>query len=90
MSSEWNRYDMQAQVFANPLLAVDLVKVRREFYNNFYSWSYILRQSLKGTFYSRNMARTALNDRVWRLKLPKPFYANIKRLSRPSKPQGYT
>jgi anaerobic magnesium-protoporphyrin IX monomethyl ester cyclase len=90
MSPEWNRYDMQAEVFKNPLLSVDLVKVRREFYNRFYSWSYILRQSLKGTFYSRNMARTALNDRVWRMRLPRQFYGGVKKLARPSDPQGYT
>ena len=85
MSSQWDHYDMQTQVFENPLLTVDLVKSRREFYNHFYSWSYILRQTLKGTFYSRNMARTALNDRVWRMRLPKPFYAGFKRLAGPSK-----
>jgi radical SAM superfamily enzyme YgiQ (UPF0313 family) len=90
MSSEWGHYDMQAQVFENPLLNVDLVKTRREFYNHFYSWSYILRQSLKGTFYSRNMARTALNDRVWRIRLPKRFYASLKRLAGPSKLQRST
>jgi anaerobic magnesium-protoporphyrin IX monomethyl ester cyclase len=90
LSPEWSHYDMQAQIFENPLLTVDLVKARREFYNHFYSWSYILRQSLKGTFYSRNMARTALNDRIWRMKLPKRFYAKNKRLAAPSSPQGYT
>jgi radical SAM superfamily enzyme YgiQ (UPF0313 family) len=80
MSSEWERYDLQTLVFENPLLHVDLVEARRDFYSHFYSWSYILRQSLKGTFYSRNMARTALNDRLWRMKLPKWVSANLKRL----------
>jgi len=90
MSSEWSHYDMQAQVFENPMVTVDLVKTRREFYNHFYSWSYILRQSLKGTFYSRNMARTALNDRIWRMKWPRQLYGSVRKVARPSDPQGYT
>jgi anaerobic magnesium-protoporphyrin IX monomethyl ester cyclase len=69
VSTDWSKYDMQVPVFENPLLDVDLVKSRRDFYNHFYSWSYILRQSLRGTFYSKTMARTALNDRLWRTKL---------------------
>jgi radical SAM superfamily enzyme YgiQ (UPF0313 family) len=69
VSKDWSKYDMQVPVFENPLLDVDLVKSRRDFYNHFYSWSYILRQSLRGTFYSKTMARTALNDRLWRTKL---------------------
>ena len=81
MSTDWNRYDMQGPVFENPSLSVDLAATRREFYNHFYSWPYILRQSLKGTFYSRNMARTALNDRIWRMKLPTRISASIKKLS---------
>jgi anaerobic magnesium-protoporphyrin IX monomethyl ester cyclase len=80
MSAEWSHYDQQTPVFENPFLPVDLGKTRREFYNRFYSWSYILRQSLKGTFYSQNMARTALNDRLWRMKLPKLVSANLKKL----------
>jgi len=80
MSTDWSRYDMQTQVFENPLLSVDLVETRREFYNNFYSWSYILRQYLKGTFYSKSMVRTALNDRVWRTKVLRQFFVNFRKL----------
>jgi anaerobic magnesium-protoporphyrin IX monomethyl ester cyclase len=80
MSSEWSHYDMQTPVFENPLLPVDLVEARREFYNHFYSWSYILRQSLRGTFYSKSMARTALNDRIWRTKLLRWVFANFRKL----------
>jgi anaerobic magnesium-protoporphyrin IX monomethyl ester cyclase len=80
MSLEWSHYDMQTPVFENPLLPVDLVEARREFYNNFYSWSYILRQSLRGTFYSKSMARTALNDRIWRTKLLRWVFANFRKL----------
>jgi radical SAM superfamily enzyme YgiQ (UPF0313 family) len=80
MSSEWSRYDMLTPVFENPLLSVDLVEARREFYSNFYSWSYILGQQLRGTFYSKIMARTALNDRIWRTKLLRWVFANSRKL----------
>ena len=80
VSKDWSHYEMETPVFENPFLPVDLRETRREFYNRFYSWSYILRQSLKGTFYSRNMARTALNDRLWRMRLPKWVSANLKKL----------
>jgi anaerobic magnesium-protoporphyrin IX monomethyl ester cyclase len=80
MSAEWSHYDLQTPVFENPFLPVDLRKTRREFYSSFYSWSYILRQTLKKTFYSRNMARTALNDRMWRMKLPRLVSDNLKKL----------
>jgi len=90
MSTEWSHYDMETPVFENPLLPVDLRETRREFYNRFYSWSYILRQSLKGTFYSQNMARTALNDRMWRMKLPKWVSTNLKKLRFQQKSQRDT
>ena len=80
MSSEWVQYDMQRPVFKNPQLSVDLMEARREFYNNFYSWSYILSQSLRGTFYSKIMARTALNDRIWRTKLLRSVFGNFSKL----------
>jgi radical SAM superfamily enzyme YgiQ (UPF0313 family) len=80
MSTDWSHYDMQTQVFENPLLPVDLVETRRKFYNSFYSWSYMLRQYLKGTFYSKSMVRTALNDRVWRTRLFRHFFANFRKL----------
>lgn len=79
-SQLWDKYDMQGPVFENPLLDVDLIKSRREFYNNFYSWSYILRQSLQGTFYSKNMARTALNDRLWRMKISRWAFSALRKV----------
>jgi radical SAM superfamily enzyme YgiQ (UPF0313 family) len=77
ISSDWSRYDMQVPVFENPLLSINLVKARRDFYNSFYSWSYIFRQFRKNTFYSKSMARTALNDRVWRNKPLRWFFTNV-------------
>ena len=80
ISPDWSHYDMQQPVFENPLLPVNLVNARRDFYNHFYSWSYILHQFQKNTFYSKSMARTALNDRVWRTKALRWFFVNFKKL----------
>jgi radical SAM superfamily enzyme YgiQ (UPF0313 family) len=78
MCEDWGQYDMQAQVFKNPMLSVDLVKARRDFYKEFYSWSYILRQSLKRNFYSKIMVRAALNNFLWRTKLPKLLSSSLR------------
>jgi anaerobic magnesium-protoporphyrin IX monomethyl ester cyclase len=89
MSTDWSEYDLQTPVYENPLLPVDLVKTRRDFYNRFYSWSYILRQYLRGTFYSKNMGRTALNDRLWRMKLPSWIFSSLKKVrSQPKSPRN--
>jgi len=80
MSIEWSQYDLQTPIFENPLLPNDeLLEARKEFYNNFYSPKYILRQSLKGNFYSQIMARTALNYILWRTKLPRLVPAFLRR-----------
>jgi radical SAM superfamily enzyme YgiQ (UPF0313 family) len=81
ISSDWSRYDMQGPVFENPLLPVNLVDIRRDFYNNFYSWSYVFRQFRRNTFYSKSMARTALNDRIWRSKSLRWFFSNLRKSS---------
>ena len=69
MSDDWSQFDQNTPVIENPSLSVDLREIRRKAYSGLFSWSYILRQSLKGTFYSRMLARTALNDQMWRMKL---------------------
>jgi hypothetical protein len=79
---EWSRYDLQTPVplFENPSLPNDkLVEARKRFYSDFYSPAYILRQSLKGNFYSQIMARTALNYILWRTKLPKLVPATLRK-----------
>jgi len=82
MSKKWSHYEMQTPAFENPLLSFDkIIKTRETFYNNFYSPSYILRQSIKGTFYSKIMAETALHQLLWRIKLPW-ISANFKKLLR--------
>lgn len=80
ISQDWSHYDMQVPAFENPLLPVNLVEARRDFYDHFYSWSYIFRQYRRNTFYSKSMARTALNDRVWRSKSLRWFFVNAKKL----------
>jgi radical SAM superfamily enzyme YgiQ (UPF0313 family) len=87
VSDDWSKYDLQQPVFENPMLqGVDLVKSRREFYDHFYSWSYIARQYFKGTFYSKNMGRTALNDRIWRSKSLRWAFTNVVKLRARNKP----
>ena len=69
MSTDWGQYDTVTPVFENPLLsAEDILKLRKKFYDSFYSPRYILRHLFKGNFYSRIMARTALNHIIWRVK----------------------
>jgi anaerobic magnesium-protoporphyrin IX monomethyl ester cyclase len=80
MSEGWSHCDMQTEGFDNPSLTVDLREMRRRFYDSFYSPAYVLRQSLKRNFYSRVMARSALNHLLWRTKLPAVAYAGFKRL----------
>jgi anaerobic magnesium-protoporphyrin IX monomethyl ester cyclase len=87
VSADWSKYDLQIPVFENPLLPnVDLVASRREFYDHFYSWRYVARQYLKGTFYSKNMGRTALNDRIWRSKSLRWAFTNMVKLRARNKP----
>jgi anaerobic magnesium-protoporphyrin IX monomethyl ester cyclase len=82
MSTEWNRYDEQTHVFTNPLLPSEkIAEARKTFYNHFLSPSYVLRQSLKGTFYSKIMARTALNHLLWRIKLPQMVSGSFRKLT---------
>jgi anaerobic magnesium-protoporphyrin IX monomethyl ester cyclase len=67
MSTEWGLYDTITPVFENPLLsAEDIRKLRRNFYDSFYSPIYVLRHLFKRNFHSRIMARTALNHLLWR------------------------
>jgi radical SAM superfamily enzyme YgiQ (UPF0313 family) len=82
VSTEWNHYDEQSQVFENPLLPPQKIeKMRGTFYNQFFSPSYFLHKSLKRDFYSQVMARAALNHLLWRIKLPRWVSANFKKLS---------
>jgi radical SAM superfamily enzyme YgiQ (UPF0313 family) len=69
MSSDWSRYDTTTPVFENPLLsAEEALRIRKEFYNSFYSPKYVLRHMFKRNFYSRVMSRVAINHLIWRIK----------------------
>ncbi|MEM2045479.1 MAG: hypothetical protein QXO20_04790, partial [Candidatus Bathyarchaeia archaeon] len=71
LSSDWTRYDEQTLVFENPTISAEkIAEVRRRFYNNYFTPTYILRKSLKRNFYGYIMARIALNDLLWRMKFP--------------------
>jgi radical SAM superfamily enzyme YgiQ (UPF0313 family) len=80
MSTDWSRFDNITAVYENPAFpAKTMIEARRKLFNQFYSPSNILRQSLKRTYYSRLMARTALNYQLTRIKLPKFISASLKR-----------
>ena len=69
MSPDWSSYDTVTPVFENPNLSdSDLKELRSKFYDSFYSPSYVLRHLFNGNFYSRIMARTAINHILWRIK----------------------
>jgi anaerobic magnesium-protoporphyrin IX monomethyl ester cyclase len=73
MSNEWALYDTMHPIFEDPLLpAEEITKMRKTFYDKFYTPRYILRQAVKGYFkgnlYSKIMARTAVNYLLWRAK----------------------
>jgi radical SAM superfamily enzyme YgiQ (UPF0313 family) len=73
MSDDWSLYDTMNPVIENPNLpAEDLIKIRKEFYDSYYSPRYILRQfikgRIKGNFYSQMMTRLAMNHLLWRIK----------------------
>jgi len=91
VSTEWNRYDEQSQVFKNPILSPQKIdEMRGNFYNSFFSPTYFLRKSLKRDFYSQIMARAALNHLLWRIKLPRWVSASFKKLSPQKKGQWNT
>ena len=69
ISNDWGLYDTITPIFKNPnLSAEDIKKLRTSFYNSFYSPKYVLRHIFKKNFYSRVMARTAVNHILWRIK----------------------
>jgi len=69
ISSNWDLFNTMTPVFDNPEFTSDeLINIRKKFYDDFYSPSYILRQSFKKNYYSRMMARTATNHIIWRIR----------------------
>jgi radical SAM superfamily enzyme YgiQ (UPF0313 family) len=73
MSEDWTLYNTMNPIFEDPNLpAAEISKMRKEFYDKFYSPGYVFRQTVKGylrgNLYSKIMARTALNYMLWRVK----------------------
>ena len=69
MSPDWSKYDTVTPVFENPEVAnEELISMRNKFYDDFYSFSYVFRQLIKGRFYNRILSRVALNHFIWRIK----------------------
>jgi anaerobic magnesium-protoporphyrin IX monomethyl ester cyclase len=86
MDPDWNHYDEVTAVFKSPLLPQEIInKARKEFFDKFFSPTYYIRESLKGDFYSKIMARTALNHLLWRSKIPQLISSGLRRSSKRSK-----
>jgi anaerobic magnesium-protoporphyrin IX monomethyl ester cyclase len=69
ISNDWKKYDTTIPVFENPNLSeADVNKIRSKFYDSFYSPKYVLRHIFKKNFYSKVMARTAMNHLIWRVR----------------------
>lgn len=69
ISNDWSKYNTLTPVFENPEVPGEyMVRLRENFYNKFYSPSYILQHFLKKNLYGRAMARTALNHFIWRIR----------------------
>ena len=72
MTNDWTKYNTMNPIFENPNLpSEEYSKMRTKFYNGFYTPQYVFRQIskgyLKGNFYSKIMARTAVNYMLWRI-----------------------
>lgn len=69
ISNDWKLYDTTMPVFENPNLSnEDINMIRNSFYDRFYSLRYVFRHLFKRNFYSKVMARTALNHLIWRVR----------------------
>ncbi len=73
ISENWSLYDTMNPVIDNPLVpAAEIAKLRKEFYDYFYSPGYVIRQAIKGqikgNFYSKLMMRLAIGHLAWRIK----------------------
>lgn len=67
--ANWNQYREETQIFKNELLPLDqLEKVKKDFFDHYFTKRYFLQKKLKGDFYSQIMARAALNHVVWNSK----------------------
>jgi hypothetical protein len=82
MDPEWNHYDEVTPIFKSPLLPQETIdETRKAFFNSFFSPSYYVRESLRGDFYSKILARTALNHLLCRTKVPQLLSAGLRKTS---------
>jgi radical SAM superfamily enzyme YgiQ (UPF0313 family) len=89
VDSNWNEYREETQVFTNTLLPLDkLEETKKEFFDNYFSASYLLKKKLKGDFYSKIMARAALNHLVWNSKTLRWGFKKVSKMRRPKKSVG--
>ena len=89
ISSNWNQYREETQVFKNELLPLDkLEEVKKEFFDHYLTPSYFLRKKLKGDFYSQIMARAALNHIVWNNKTAMWMFRKLSRIRGTKKSVG--
>jgi anaerobic magnesium-protoporphyrin IX monomethyl ester cyclase len=80
LSSDWSRFDNITPVFENPSMpAKAMIEARIKIFNEYYSPSNIIRQTLKGTCNSKLIARTAINYQLQRIKLSKLLFVSLKR-----------
>ena len=73
MADDWRLYNTMNPIFDDPdLPSAEISRMRKSFYDKFYSLRYVYRQTVKGyvkgNLYSKIMARTALNYMLWRVK----------------------
>ena len=73
MTNDWTKYNTMNPIFESPTVpSEEFSKMRKTFYNSFYTPKYVFRQIskgyFKGNFYSKIMARTAVNYIFWRMK----------------------
>jgi len=89
VDANWNQYREETQIFKNTLLPLEkLEEVKKEFFDNYFSYSYFLRKKVKRDFYSQIMARAALNHRIWNNKTLRWGFKKISKLRTPKKSKG--
>jgi anaerobic magnesium-protoporphyrin IX monomethyl ester cyclase len=89
VSSNWNQYREETQIFTNTLLPLEkLEETKKAFYDHYFSTAYFLKKKLKGDFYSQIMARAALNHLVWNNKAAMWAFKKMAKIRGPKKSVG--
>ncbi len=89
MSSDWSQYHEQTQVFKNELLPLaKLEETKKQFYDKYFSPTYYLRKRFRSDFYSKIMARMALNHLVWKYRFSRWAFKSLGKLRQQKKSPG--